>query len=129
VGFRSVDDVKSAVAAGESFKPIPPATVEAMKAKIESSFDKLCTTCNYCKECPQGLPVAGFMESYNHYLLYGKPEAVFDRLRWHWDVPDHTILSRCTQCKACERVCTQKLPILARFDEILKLKEQMRLRA
>jgi predicted aldo/keto reductase-like oxidoreductase len=61
------------------------------------------------------------MEAYNHYLLYGEFGKVKDRLRWHWGINDLSDLDRCTECRQCEEECTQKLPIVERFEHIREL--------
>lgn len=118
VGFRSLEDVRTAVNAVESFKPVTDEEMTGMKAHIEDSFNELCTTCNYCKDCPEQIPVARLMEAYNHYLLYGKEDAVFDRLNSHWSINDISVLDKCTECRLCEEVCNQKLPIIDRYKKI-----------
>ena len=123
VGFRNIEDVRTAVAAAESFKPVPGAEIDRIKKHIETNFNELCTTCNYCNECPQGIPVVRFMESYNHYMLYGKPEQIFDRLKWHWGIQDLSRLEDCTECGLCEKVCNQKLPIMKRYAEMRTMKK------
>lgn len=119
VGFRTIEDVKTAVAAAESFKPISPDEMERMKSNIEESFDSLCTTCAYCEGCPQGIPVHQYLEAYNHYLLCGKrKDAAINRMKWHWNTTDHTLLEKCIECGQCEEACTQKLPIISRLKEL-----------
>jgi predicted aldo/keto reductase-like oxidoreductase len=121
VGFRTVEDVRSAVAAVESFQPLPADGIRQIRARIEGSFDALCTTCNYCKECPEEIPVAALMEAHNYYALYGDPSRAFNRLKYHWGIRDLSCLERCTRCRLCESACTQKLPILERFEVLRRL--------
>ena len=129
VGFRSVDDVRSAAAAVESFQPIDPSDLARIKLEIERGFDKLCTTCNYCSGCPRGIPVVKFMEAYNQFVLHKNGAKVIERLKWHWDIESPKILDACIACGMCERKCTQHLPILERFDEITGMYEAAALAA
>jgi len=58
------------------------------------------------------------MDAYNRRLLEG-PQAALDHMRWHWWSPDIVaLLDACTQCRHCEEVCTQQLPILERFETL-----------
>ncbi len=125
VGFTTVDDVRTAVATVDTFQPPNEEEIAAIQKDIEQRFDRLCTTCNYCKDCPEGIPVARFIEAYNYYMLYNEPEKPFERLHWHWDIDDLDWLERCTQCRECEDICTQKLPILERFEELKEMKKKV----
>lgn len=122
VGFTSVGDVRSAVASIDTFKPLTEEKIDSIKEKIEDGFNQLCTTCNYCKDCPEKIPVVKLMEAFNFYILYNDPQKVFDRLKWHWNVHDLKVLDTCSECRRCEENCTQKLPILERFAKLKALK-------
>ena len=118
VGFTTVEDVRSAVATVDTFKPLTEEEIGSIREKIEDGFNQLCTTCNYCKDCPEKIPVAKLMEAFNYYILYNDPQKVFERLKWHWNVPDLSVLEKCIECRQCEESCTQKLPILERFEKL-----------
>ena len=120
VGFRSVEDVDTAVNAVNSFTPVSETAIEELKKNIQGSFDELCTTCNYCNVCPHEIPVRALMEAYNYYILYENEKEVLDRLKWHWGVKDLSVIDKCTSCNLCVNKCTQKLPILERFGQIKK---------
>lgn len=125
VGFTCVDDVRTAIKTLDSYKPISESEMKRIEAGIEEGFDDLCTTCNYCQGCPVGIPVARFVEAYNQYILNGSAQEVFNRLKWHWGIMDLDLLDKCTQCGQCEHQCTQKLPILERFEKIKELKKEL----
>lgn len=116
VGFRNKADIDSAAAAVDSFVPYSEKEIALLKGRIEADFNNLCTTCMYCQGCPVDIPVWKFMETANH-LILSRGERIFERLKYHWggNIDD---LSRCTQCRLCEEKCTQKLPILDRFEEL-----------
>lgn len=116
VGFRNDEDVKTAAAAMESFRPYSTEQVSFIREKVQQGFNTLCTACMYCKDCPESIPVWAFMETWNHIRLSGG-DTVSNRLANHWGV-DLEDLDRCTRCGKCERACTQKLPILERFEEV-----------
>ena len=121
VGFRNKADVDSAVEAVENGTVLTPEHIEAMRARLSSDCNSLCTTCGYCDVCPEGIDVWMFMETAN-LLTLKTNETVKDRLYWHWS-KDISELDRCISCGDCEAACTQKLPILDRFEE---LKEAMK---
>ena len=117
-GFRSIDDVRSAVAAAESFVPLSETEFQTIKLRLGEGFNTLCTTCNYCSGCPRGIPVVKFMEAYNKFIFAKDPKETISRLKWHWDIENASLLDACIGCEVCEQKCTQHLPILERFDEI-----------
>jgi hypothetical protein len=123
VGFRNLADVDSALDAYERVKLLSPREVEAFKKKVIASSQDFCTQCNYCRDCPVEIPIVRFMEAYNHRILAEgkKPEAPIFQLTDNWGIPEiEAALSACTECRQCEDVCTQHLPILERFEALRK---------
>lgn len=118
VGFSSQAHIGEAISAVDGFRPLPEETRQKVMKGLADSFDSLCTSCGYCDNCPQGIPVPKLMEACNHYILKGTGSELLIRLRYHWGVHDLEYLDRCTRCGQCEEACTQKLPILERFDLI-----------
>ena len=116
VGARHEADVDSAVAAVESYTPYSTEDIQNIRSRVHGEYNDLCTSCMYCKGCPEDIPVWMFMESYNH-LLLKDGENVADRLKWHWGT-SISELDRCTECGQCEAACTQHLPILERFEKV-----------
>jgi predicted aldo/keto reductase-like oxidoreductase len=116
VGFRNKADVDSAVHAIEKGTPFSSDHLKAMREALKENFNQLCTTCTYCKDCPEGIEVWKFMEAANFFEI-NPSETPYDRLKWHWDKKLDE-LDRCTQCRLCEEVCTQHLPILERFEQL-----------
>ncbi len=119
VGLSSIDQLNEAIAAVDGFKPIPPETISKIRDSLQQCLNELCTSCNYCDNCPEGIPVPKMMDIYNHHVLSDDPLEMIDRMRWHWDIDvRNNHLEDCTQCGQCEEVCTQKLPICDRFETI-----------
>jgi len=120
VGFSCEREVDEAVAAVENFQPYPAAHIERVKSGIGSSFEGFCTGCEYCLPCPTGVPIPKFMDTYNQKILEGTDAAMKDRLKWHWSLPASDAAA-CTECGACEELCTQHLPIRERLKAIAAL--------
>lgn len=118
VGFRNTADVDEAVDAVERFAPLDAQEIEALSEVMRSRYKEFCTQCGYCSDCPEGVPVVRLMEAYNVGMLNGM-DAALNHMRYHWNTPDvRKALEPCTQCRQCEEVCTQQLPILKRFAEL-----------
>ena len=120
VGFSCEREVDEAVAAVEHFTPYPAEHIERVKAGIGAGFAGLCTGCEYCLPCPAGVPIPKFMDTFNQKILEGTDAAMRDRLKWHWALPAADAAA-CTECGACEDLCTQHLPIRERLKAIAAL--------
>ena len=125
VGFSSTGEVDEAVSAADGFHPLSVEQVATIRAGLKDSFNELCTGCQYCDKCPQGIPVPKYLEAFNHMVLGNGPQDMINRLKWHWGitlVDDY--LDRCTQCGLCNKACTQQLPVHERLaiirEEIVK---------
>jgi predicted aldo/keto reductase-like oxidoreductase len=120
VGFSSLREVREGLAAVSSFRAVDPAYIEQVRGAIGDAFLHLCTGCQYCNHCPEGIPVPQLMDAYNHLHLAGTEKAVKDRLKWHWNLPASEA-GRCNECGDCESACTQHLPIVERLKAIARL--------
>lgn len=119
VGFSSKQHLAEAIAAVDGFKPIPSEAIAKIRAGVKESFDQLCTGCQYCDKCPEGIPVPKMMDAYNHQMLSGKALDMVDRLHLHWGVDlEDNYLDKCTKCGICEEACTQRLPIQERLEQM-----------
>lgn len=119
VGFTKQQHLDEAITAVEGYKPIAPETIKKIRDSLEESFDQLCTGCQYCDKCPEGIPVPRMMDVYNHKMLSNKSIDAINRLRWHWGIDlENNYLDKCTKCGICEEACTQRLPIRQRLEEI-----------
>jgi uncharacterized protein len=126
VGFSSIAQVDEAISSVDGFQPMPAERYQTIKAGIQKEFAELCTGCQYCDHCPEGIPVPRLMDAYNHYMLSGTEKALLDRLYWHWSINrEDEILRRCTTCRQCEELCTQHLDICTRIETIKKIADQL----
>jgi predicted aldo/keto reductase-like oxidoreductase len=119
VGFQTVEQVREALAAIEGYQPRTATELAALKSGAQPSFEGICTGCAYCDNCPQGIPIPQFMDTYNQKILSGEGgvDPIADRLKWHWSL-DRSVAGKCTACGQCEAACTQRLNIIERLKEI-----------
>lgn len=109
-------------------------------AARQGNVPSYCTKCRYCAGCPAGIPVADMMYAYSNRLFtdmmsgygdeksrgagqhaaYGKEAAarLFCARFYDYDAIPKTDKNPCIQCKRCEEICTQKLPVTARLEEM-----------
>ena len=119
VGFQNEAQVKEALDAMNAYKPRSADELEKLKAASSVSLEGICTGCAYCDNCPQGVPIPQFMDSYNQKLLdkNADPAVMKDRIRNHWNL-DAQKAKDCTACGLCEKACTQHINIIERLKEI-----------
>ena len=120
VGFNSIAELDAAVRAIENFTPHPPEHLDALRARIEGSFNEMCTGCGYCLPCPHDIPIPQYMDIHNMIQLGASPAAVRNRFRLHWEL-EPSGAARCDQCGLCETRCTQHLPIRQRLQTLAAL--------
>ncbi len=121
VGCADVAEVEAAAAAVTPFVPWTPARAAALRERLSRELDRLCTGCEYCVAgCPVRVPIPPLMMAYNQRLLGGGDAAVRRALSFEWDLKP-AAADACTACGACEKVCTQKLPVIARLKHIAGL--------
>jgi len=116
-GFSNKAQVDDAVIAAKDLKQAPAKEILARYEGKGAGHDDFCTGCNYCAGCPQGIPVAKYMDVYNEILLGGDP--IF-RLNIVWMISS-TDAGRCVGCGLCEQKCTQHLPIMERLKRVAAL--------
>lgn len=98
--------------------------VEEIKEKIESTFEVLCTGCNYCAGCPQDIKINQLMLAYNQYLLSDCNAKAFQTYMsdvWRKNPEEN---HSCIKCGRCERKCTQHLNIIRRIETINDFSKQ-----
>ena len=118
VGFDTIEHVNEALQAIEDYKPRTQAELEEAKSKTSASFEGICTGCAYCDNCPQGIPIPQYMDTYNQKLLdKNNKDPIGDRLKWHWNL-ERSGAGECIACGLCEDACTQHINIIERLKEI-----------
>jgi len=118
VGFQTVEQVREALAAMETYAPRSEAELAKVKKSVLDFSEGVCTGCAYCDNCPQGIPIPKYMDAYNQKILSkeGAGDPMGNRLRWHWNL-DRSLAQKCTACGQCEQACTQHINIIERLRE------------
>ena len=117
IGFHSLEEVAAAVRAVEQFAPYPPTHLDAIRRRLTSDFNEMCTGCGYCLPCPAGIPIPRLMDIHNLMQLGATDRAIHDRFQNHWELTPAQAAD-CTACGQCESRCTQHLPIIQRLKKI-----------
>ncbi len=121
-GFESKSQVDEACLAVKDLKAITEEEKIQIKLHLSEALNNVCTGCGYCDGCPKGIAIPKLMDAYNQFILTERKDRIMSRINNHWqiEVPKGGAAS-CSACGKCEKVCTQKLPIIKRLGEIAAL--------
>ncbi|MCG8500226.1 MAG: aldo/keto reductase [Firmicutes bacterium] len=119
-GMGTVEEVEENVKAGENVGEMTEEKINRMAKMLNDSLDSLCTGCQYCNVCPEGIEIPKYMDAYNMYILSKESNRIKNRLKWHWGLKAKKA-AECIACGKCEKLCTQHLPIVERLQYIAKL--------
>ncbi len=131
-GMSSMKQLLENVSAFDDFNPGSD-YFEEVNRKRSSGMNDLCTGCDYCSGCPNGLEINKLMQSYNEYVFSNKnPRRLLHDLHVKWEYAQDRIFD-CIECGQCEKKCTQKLPVIERIktinncvqDDLRKTRKQM----
>lgn len=68
-----------------------------------------CTGCHYCVPCPQNVQIPDIFHMYNESRMFDRPEGFvhgYSRM-----IEKNQDASQCVECRRCEGLCPQQLPI------------------
>ncbi len=121
-GMKAKDQVMENVKTLNFLKLFKEEELAVIRRQFLQKVDQICTTCEYCDLCPVKIPVYDIMDLYNSVILNGKEQLpdLATRFDKHHKKPLAQYIDDCIACGACEKICTQQLPILERFAAIRK---------
>ncbi len=121
-GMSSMQMLEENVRTAKEFDPESDADFEKTCAIIDGLAaeldDKICTTCGYCRPCPQGVNIVRYMDVYTTWKAFGYEDwakGVYEKIK------DEQSAGRCNECGGCEERCPNDLPIIERLREIRAL--------
>jgi predicted aldo/keto reductase-like oxidoreductase len=133
VGFTTKAHIDMACRIAESCKPFMQADIDRVRKHVSKNMDSLCTGCGYCMNdlCPQNIPIAGYMQTYNEKLLHHETDkGMIDRVKfqheWGYVADRKADAADCIECGECEQVCTQHLNIAERLAEIAEWEKALK---
>ncbi len=103
--------------------PLTPAECDRMEQvarKLSKEGMGFCTTCGYCKPCPQSLNIPGIMHVAYLDRLLRCPEAARNHYSWVRGEDGMSDAGRCKECGDCEPRCPQHLPIIDEMRYVAK---------
>jgi predicted aldo/keto reductase-like oxidoreductase len=113
-GMSNMQQVKENVASAK-VSSISTLKMDELKLidKVRDKYNELspipCTKCEYCLPCPNGVNIPRNFEIYNEMVMYEKKEnaqKVYNKF-----FSEDQRANNCLDCKDCEELCPQKIPI------------------
>ena len=89
---------------------------DTLRNAMESRIKADCTACRYCMPCESGVDIPDVLTALNNSFVWN------DQNPW---LTGYTIINgkagKCNDCKACEEVCPQELPISTLMKEAVSI--------
>jgi len=123
-GFTTREHIDTVCRVADEARPFSDEDIEQIRRHVTKNMDALCTGCQYCMDkCPRQIPIASFMQFYNHKLLTGTSDREMaqkfeDNKKWGILVERKAEAGDCVRCGRCELACTQHLDIINRLETI-----------
>lgn len=89
------------------------ARVDRVRALYQSKIQVDCTGCEYCLPCPSGVAIPSVFRAYNQAFMI--EDLASGQSSYQWLVKNHEDATLCVECGACEQVCPQHIPIIAKL--------------
>lgn len=122
--LSGVSNIDQAEENARLFSPLRPLD-DAQEAIVKEAVDTVmarphvpCTGCNYCKDCPVGIPISHIFRASNTYTRLRQNGWQVDHYFNH--VEEERRAPACLNCRACVEQCPQKIDIPA---ELVKCHE------
>jgi uncharacterized protein len=123
IGFNNYREIDEACRIADDSKTFTEDDIKKLKNKIGENMNEICTGCGYCKVCPEGINIPGYMLFYNEKQMFKKSDEemtneVYGLEYWNYNMNAKKFSKDCIECGKCQRECTQHLPIVNRLKEI-----------
>lgn len=129
IGFGKNSDIDEACDMADHAKPFTEADLEAIKEKFQGVTKEICTGCGYCRVCPKGINIPGYMLLYNEKQMFHKTEEemiemVYGLEYYNYSANTEGKAGDCIKCGNCQQECTQHLSIVERLEAIARWESQ-----
>lgn len=106
--------------AAKSMSAAEQATINRVRAVLDSIPTVPCTDCKYCmKDCPEGIRIPTIMDSLDILAKFDDMHRAKENYVWNANGD----ASKCIQCGNCEARCPQHIDIIAQLERAAQLFE------
>jgi predicted aldo/keto reductase-like oxidoreductase len=98
------------------------AIVAEAREKLRTLFPIPCTDCRYCMPCPNGVWIPFNLDLYNRAIVYEQLESARKSYNEPRRPGEDVRAAACIECRKCEDLCPQKIPIadwMKKIHEVL----------
>lgn len=123
-GMSNYEQLLDNTAYMQEFVPLSKEERQAVEQAVTMIRTKIaigCTACHYCTEdCPKNIAIPEYFQLYNQYQHTRKEERMSLFQEYQELAESHGAASDCVQCRRCEKMCPQKLPVVDNLKKIRK---------
>jgi predicted aldo/keto reductase-like oxidoreductase len=126
-GFNKLSDVEENLKTAETAQEnmldeTELAVYDKARAAFRASFKIQCTGCGYCQPCPHGVNIPGCFAAYNQSYTYGLRQGFWAYVTSNVAAGSKQLggVWQCKKCGACEKKCSQSLPIMELLQKVKK---------
>lgn len=129
IGFASKHDIDAACEMADKATPFTKQDLDVIKERFQGATQAICTGCGYCRVCPKGINIPGYMLLYNEKQMFHKTEEEMIEMVYGLEYYNYTAntvgrAADCIKCGKCEQECTQHLNITERLIETARWEGQ-----
>ncbi|MDR2571896.1 MAG: aldo/keto reductase [Oscillospiraceae bacterium] len=121
-GMSTYEQVADNIKTFKDLKPLSKDESDVIDKAIEilKSVPRIeCTGCDYCKDCPENIPIASLINLYNDHLVHKTITNLGGS--YNWITGGRGKAKNCTSCAVCENICPQDLEITDTLAKVSKL--------
>ena len=121
-GMSTFDQLADNIKTYADFKPLSKDELVYIDKAIEilKGVPRIeCTSCNYCKDCPENIPIPQLINLYNDHLIHKTTTNLGGS--YNWITGGRGKARECTACGACESICPQNLEIIDTIAKVSKM--------
>jgi hypothetical protein len=123
-GMSNMDQVKANLesasgACSHSFQAADRSLIADLQQKYRERTAIVCTKCNYCMPCPNGVNIPANFEIYNEAFLH--EDVPGSRFKYQIFISEQARADVCVACHECEERCPQKIPISEWMNKVYSL--------
>lgn len=127
-GMSNMEQIADNISYMQDFQPLSEQEAELVTRVVDTinkNIDIPCTACHYCTgNCPQHIAIPQYFALMNVVKQLGVSQIPNSRLYYNLLTGTHGKASSCIQCRQCESMCPQHLPIVDNLKRVADRFEQ-----